>query len=257
MSTNSRKFTVKTVSGEKREINVCYEDSFEDFKSKILTEFNVDENKQVRLTFKGKILDSDLFSKLHTDSILGCIFTKKSSPNNTVPKVENSQDQTVSGSDSVNNTDLNTNVNTDVNTNNTNSSNSNNNDGPMYRFKNIKAYTVVFFNFIATNPQLRNAFLNDYGLLVKELIENKDLDMLMRNILDQSSDILKSMEKGENIKLNINMNSNSMEKLDDLTNEDSKIIDEIISMGFSPDKVVVEYLKSGKNLSKTLDALQK
>ena len=126
---------------------------------------------------------------------------------------------------------------------------------PTYSFKQVQAYTIVFMNFISANPQLRDAFLNNYSLLVTELAKNNQLMDVMKSILSQSGQIMESMEKGENISVNINTNNNSMEKIE-LTAEDRQNIDQLIMMGFNPDKAVVEYLKSEKDVQKTLEALQ-
>lgn len=238
---SSRTFIIRTVSGSKHIITVQPDETFEDIKLRIMKELSIDPSKQLKLMHKSKIIDANIFSTLQDGEILGCITTKAASSStlstSTVPATD-AQPTDAQPTDAE----------------------------PMYRFKNIKAFSIVFLNFIATNPQLRNAFLNNFGLLTTELIKNEDLDALMRNILSQSDSILRSMEKGENIKLNMNMSSKKMEKMDgsvdgvesvEITDQDSANIDQIIAMGFHPDKVVVEYLKAGKDVIRTLDALQK
>jgi len=248
-----RTFTIRSVSGSKQNITVQPHETFEDVKRRIMEELSIDPSKQLKLMHNSKIVDADMFSTLQDGAVLGCVTTK-------------------APSSSTSSTSTNTNTatvvqQTDAQPSDAKPSDANPTDAePMYRFKNIKAFTIVFLNFIATNPQLRNAFLNNFGLLTTELIKNEDLEALMLNILSQSDSILQSMEKGQNIKLNMNMSSKKMEKIDgqpdgvesiEITDQDSANIDQIIAMGFHPDRVVVEYLKNGKDISRTLDALQK
>ena len=251
-----RTFTIRSVSGSKQNITVQPHETFEDVKRRIMEVLSIDPSKQLKLMHNSKIVDADMFSTLQDGAVLGCVTTKAPSSSTSSTSSTSTSTATV-----VQQTDA---LPSDGQPSDAQSSDAKPTDAePMYRFKNIKAFTIVFLNFIATNPQLRNAFLNNFGLLTTELIKNEDLEALMLNILSQSDSILQSMEKGQNIKLNMNMSSKKMEKIDgqpdgvesiEITDQDSANIDQIIAMGFHPDRVVVEYLKNGKDINRTLDA---
>src|SRR5690606_237390 len=121
-------------------------------------------------------------------------------------------------------------ITTDSNNNNQTTHNSNN---PMYTYKHVKAALIVFLDFVRNNKQLSELYDNNYTQLMTELIKNSDIDAILRNILSQSGQIMNAMEKGENIKVNINGDTHEVDEIK-LTKEDENNIDELIQMGFDP-----------------------
>ena len=244
----NRTFTIKTTGGIQEKIEVSPEDTFEYFCEKIRSTFNFEADRKLRVICAGKIITENDFKTLPDKVTMICLATKPTDispqiPNQPIPQpVQQPVQQPVPQATEVNDS------------NNSASGRLFPSTGETYSFKQVQAYTIVFLNFISSNPQLREAFLNNYGLLVTELAKNQQLEEIMKNILSQSGQIMEAMEKGENIKLNINTDSNSMDKIE-LTREDTMRIDQLIAMGFNPDKVVVAYLKSGKNMDRTLQAL--
>lgn len=232
-----RTFTVKTIGGAVETIEVSPEDTFDTFCKTIKSTFCIDDDRRLKIVCNGGVVNEDKFQGIPDKALVICLATR---PINTAPAPATVQSQE---SSSVTQVQVVESV-ADVQT-----------ADPTYSFKQVQAYTIVFMNFISANAQLRDAFLNNYGLLVTELAKNDQLMDVMKNILSQSGQIMESMEKGENISVNINTDNNSMEKIE-LTTEDRQKIDQLIMMGFNPDKVVVEYLKSGKDVQKTLEALQ-
>jgi hypothetical protein len=254
MESVTRIFTVKTVGGGEEQIIVEPSLSFDGFKEKVRTAFGFDEDRRIKVVFSGGVVDATKFTDIPDKSVVICLATRpprqvSTTTNNTEPEsIPTTPVPIPPPSLPVQSLP--------VQSQPIESTTSANTPEPMYGFKNIKAYTIVFLNFIAANPQLRDAFLNNYGLLVTELAKNEQLEEVMKNILSQSGQILEAMEKGENIKLNINTDNNSMEQIE-LTEEDRARIDQLIAMGFNPDKAVVEYLKAGKDINRALDALQR
>ena len=275
--------TVKLVSGQQSDIVVKSNHKFDDFVKMVRTCFEIDEDRIIKVIHVGKIITSDeLFNRIQNKDVVVCIATKPSNLqsitnnnaviNDVINDVNN--DTANDPVDSSQLTSANSNSNHNHNHNQVTSQSqspspvavtdsertqSRDADGnsaePKYGFQEIKAFTIVFLNFIKSNPQLQDAFLNNYGALVTEIVRGDQLDPVMRSILSRSSQIRRSMEAGENIQININMDNQSMEKIE-LTEQDRMNIDQFISMGFNPDRVIVEYLKAGKDLNRTLDALQ-
>ncbi len=80
--------------------------------------------------------------------------------------------------------------------------------------------------------------------------------MILRNILNQSGQILSSMEKGENIRVNIGGSEGTQNGEDiKLTKDDENNIEEFISMGFDPTLVVKTYVENNNNKDRTLEKL--
>jgi hypothetical protein len=225
---------VRTLNGQEEKLNVDNLQDFNGFIEQLKSTFAFDSDRVVKLIYKGKVVNQNDFQTIPDKSVVICMATRPPRP-------------------------ANTNINTDINTATNVEPESKQSEltEEKYGFMNIKAYTVVFLNFIASNPQLKDAFLNNYGLLATEIAKSPQLESVMKSILSQSSEISKSMESGENIKVNINMDKENpgMEKLE-LTKNDECAIDQLIALGFHPDKVLVEYLKAGKDISKTLTNLQ-
>lgn len=245
----NRTFTVKSVGGNQETITVRSEENFESFCDTIRTVFHIDSDRRLKLISNGQIVNSERFTSLVDRSTVVCLATRP--VRDTTTTSESTPESTPEATSEVS-TDTSTPVETSADSQLGNSSPS---TEETYTFKQVQAYTIVFMNFISSNPQLRNAFLNDYGLLVTELAKNETLTGVMKNILSQAGQIAEAMEKGENIKVNINTDSNEMERIE-LTPKDEKQIDQLIAMGFNPDKVVVAYLQSNKNIQATLQVLQ-
>src|SRR5690606_33940559 len=123
-----------------------------------------------------------------------------------------------------------------------------------YTYKQVKASLVVFLDFIRSNAQLKDLYLNDYKQLVNELILNPDIDMIVHNILGQSGRILEAMEKGENIKVNINGSNGNVEKIS-LSQQDEQVIMELIDLGFDPTKAISAYVECGYDKDATINKL--
>jgi hypothetical protein len=241
MSSN-RTFTVKTVGGAKEELSISADTTFESFCQTIRSTFSFDDDRRLKVICNGTILNDERFSTIPDRSTIICLATRPTTAPAPAPAPQPvEQQQPVQQTATVETTST---TQTDASTG----------SEPTYSFKQVQAYTIVFLNFISSNPQLRDAFLNNYGLLVTELAKSEQLEEIMKNILSQSGQIMEAMEKGENIKVNINTNDNSMEQIE-LTPEDHQKIEQLIAMGFNPDQVVVEYLKSGKDIQLTLQAL--
>lgn len=111
-----------------------------------------------------------------------------------------------------------------------------------YSFKQVKSSMVVFLNFIRNNKQLRELYDNDYDRLMGEIMTNPQLDEVINNILDQSAQILECMEKGQNIKVNINGDNGSVDKIE-LTKEDEMNIEDISKLGYDPNYVCKTYVE--------------
>jgi hypothetical protein len=123
-----------------------------------------------------------------------------------------------------------------------------------YSLKQCKAGFVVFLNLIHTNSQMRNLFETNMPQLMNELVTNPQIDEIFGSIMSQSSQILRSMETGENISVNINTNSNSMDMVE-MNKEDQQNVEQLAMMGFDRNRSIVMYLECGKNLEETVRRL--
>lgn len=253
-----RVLTVRTLNGRDEKITVNDSLDFVGFTEQLRSTFGFDSDRLVKVIYSGKVVNQNDFTNIPDKSVVVCMATRqpRSEPNVNLVNNEEAKANVNTSDNTVQSQTFNSNSNTNSNTN----SNSNPNpstDSEKYGFLNIKAYTVVFLNFISSNPQLRDAFLNNYGSLATEIVKSPQLESVMKSILSQSSDIAKSMVSGENIKVNINMDKDSpgLEKIE-LNEQDERNIDQLITLGFNPDKVIVEYLKADKDLSKALQNLQ-
>jgi len=130
---------------------------------------------------------------------------------------------------------------------------------PMYTYKHVKTTLIVFLDLIRSNKQLKYLYENDYGQLVTEIIKNPDLDVMLKNILSQSGEIMKAMENGENISVKINGNTGpeepgTIDKIE-LSRQDQEIIEEITLMGFNRSQVVIAYISCEKDRDSTIATL--
>ena len=57
---------------------------------------------------------------------------------------------------------------------------------------------------------------------------------------------MEAMEKGENIKININGGNGNVDKVD-LNQQDEQVIMELIDLGFDATKAISAYIESGYN----------
>lgn len=240
----SRTFTIRIPKYPTEKIEVESHETLNDFKSKIRATYGFESHQQMKLIVR-RILTEDEFNGLQDGTTILVVLRSEI----TKPPVESTD--TSSNVNPNENSNPNTNTNTDTNVN----------AEPTYDFRCIKAYTIVMLQFIVTNPQMKDMFQNDFGMLMMELMKNPQLESLMKNILRQTNSIADSMDKGENIKLDINMDDHSQqegtcEKIE-LTPEDQQNIDNIINMGFDPNETVVQYLRNNKNVNLTLEALQR
>lgn len=231
------RFIVKLTDGTKQDINIDESDTYDTFAQKVVELGNFDSVRSVRFICKGKIVNAQNFKEFGPGSLMLCL---RSSGSNTEPR-SNIQTNNFSHQS--------------VNAQSANAQS----DEPTYTYKNIKATLVVFLNLIRTNPQLRELYDHDYNQLVTEILKNNDLDTMLRNILSQSGQIMRAMESGENISVNVNGNTGpgqpgDMEQID-LSIQDQETIEEITAMGFDRTEVVVAYIKSGKNKEDTINSL--
>jgi len=95
-------------------------------------------------------------------------------------------------------------------------------------------------------------YVNDFPQLTNELIHNPALQTAIQDILGQSKQIANAMLTGQQISVKIN-DTNDKEIV--MTPEDGVIIDELVNMGFDPNRALVMYLKNNKNKAATIEAL--
>jgi len=124
-----------------------------------------------------------------------------------------------------------------------------------YCYKQVKATLIVFLDFVKNNPQLKHMYADDYSQLITEITHNSILDQIIKNILDQSGNIMEAMESGTEINVNINGSGDPPKNEDTLSAIDQQTIEEIISIGFDPTLVVQTYIETGKNKSETVNKL--
>ncbi len=218
----NRIFKVKTYDGTQYDVEVKRNDTFDNFVdkvSKMIPHTDPENNSMLRFfifIFQGKILNSTNLNDVRDGSLVLCVIKYKPiEPNNEIQPEKEIK----------------------------------------YNQKQIKAAIIVFLDFIRNNTQLKQLYTTNYSQLVQEIIKNEDLDNIIRNILDQSGQILEAMEKGENLKLHINSNGNgSVDKIS-VKQEDEKSMTELIDMGFEPSLVVKTYIESNYNKEDTLNKL--
>jgi hypothetical protein len=212
-------FVVKLWNGHRMDITMDASENYNNFIEKLQQKLELPEDKTFKFISKGKTINANNFDTLESESLILALLCAKP-----------------------------------VNNENTNSRNtSQDSNEPMYSYKNIKAAIVVFFEFVHNNPQLSDLYRRDHAQLMTEFIKNSDIDMILRNILKQSNQILSAMEKGSDIEVNINPNNDS-DKIK-LTKEDEHNIDELIRMGFDAPLVVKTYVENGNNKDLTLEKL--
>ena len=220
----NRNFKVKTYDGNQYDVNVNGNDTFDIFVdkvSKMIPESHSDQdnetNKRVFIfIYQGKILNMNNMNEVKDGSLVLCVI--KYTPCESKTEIKTEIEKT-------------------------------------YNQKQIKAAMVVFLDFIRNNTQLKELYTTNYSQLVQEIIKNQDLDVIIKNILDQTGEIIEAMEKGENIKLHINNNGNGTVEKIDIKHEDEKSISELIDMGFDPTVVVRTYIECNYNKDETLNKL--
>jgi hypothetical protein len=225
----SRQFVVKTWDGTKYNISMNPSENYNDFVRKLETKVGLEEGKIFKFVSKGKIMNEQNFPSFESGLVLALLGTKSVETVSQSNTNQKSQSQTQTQDDPLN---------------------------PSYAYKNIKAATIVFLDWVRNNPQMSDLYTHNYTQFVTEVIKNPTVDMIFRNILSQSNQILSSMEKGENLRLNIggSEGNQSVEKIE-LTKEDQENINELIDMGFDPTLVLKTYIENNNNKDRTLEKL--
>lgn len=253
-----RTITVRAWNGIKENVIVDKTDTLDDFVGKFSRLVGLDSDKSVKLIYKGKIISSDNFNSIENGGICLGILT-----NNTTPAAD-SKKAIVESPESIIEDPGNSENAEDsediediedvedagdtfsrVPARSMNMAETTDTD-PKYSYAQIKASLVVFLDFVRTNPQVRNLFLTDYTQLVREIMQNRDLDHIVRNILSQSGQIMEAMQKGVNIKVNINGETGDVDEIT-LTAKDEAEISDMILMGFDPTLVIKTYVESGND----------
>lgn len=244
----SKKVIVRAWAGIKEEITINDNDSYTDFVNKFYQIINLDFDKSVRFIYKGKIIKSDNFNIIENGGTCLCMLTHKNT-NNAINNEINDASTSILNDDVNNNVANDNMVNNDVKEENIKEE-----DITKYNYKQVKASLIVFLDFIRNNPQLKNLYMNDYAQLVNELINNQDVNNIVKNILNQSDQIIKAMETGTNIQININGDTGKVDEIV-LTKDDEATITEIIQMGFDSTIVVKTYIELNYNKEKTINKL--
>lgn len=268
MSQNQKKITVRTQDGASYNLILESNDDFATLVNKLTRCVCVDQDENItpKFTFvyKGKIIDADKFNEIENGSILLCIvsFVPKSMSLESetssrfpseIPSTETSETpSSETPSTETSETPLTETPLTETPLTETPLTETSKEE--QYSYKQVKASLVVFLDFVKNNTQLKNLYWNDYKQLVNELILNPDIDTIIRNILGQSGRIMGAMEKGENIKININGSTGKVDKID-LNQNDEEIIMELIDLGFDPTKAISAYIESGYNKDAAISRL--
>lgn len=240
----SRKIVVKFWNGDKKELDIGSNESYDHFVEKLNKELALESNKCYKFLSKGKMVTRDNFDTIPCGTILLALSCNKS------PIIDESsnkdkcsctchqQNQTQSQTNAINVSD----PVADELSNDT-----------IYTYDQVKSSMIVFLDFIRSNPQVRYMYENDFPQLVNEMIHNPIIANVLKNILGQSKHIMHAIKTGGNISINVGENG-SVDEIH-MTPEDSIIIEEIINMGFDSNEVVVTYLKYNKNKEKTIETL--
>lgn len=236
----SRKIIVKFWNGDKKELHIGSDESYDHFIEKLNKELALESNKCYKFLSKGKMVTRDNFDTIPTGTILLALSCNKSpiidspiiEPSNKCTCHQRNQSDAINASDRV----------ADELSNDT-----------IYTYDQVKSSMIVFLDFIRSNPQVRDMYENDFPQLVNEMIHNPIIVNVLKNILGQSKHILHAIKTGGNISVNVGENG-SVDEIH-VTPEDSIIIEEMINMGFDSNVVVVTYLKNNKNKEKTIEAL--
>lgn len=208
--------------------------SFHSFIDKVKSVGNIENDRNIKIMTNGKILtESNYESLMHekTNTKITCLVI--------IGDVRQNND--------VSNTTSNTTSNITSNINTT----SNTTSG--YTYDEVKSVILAFLNFIRVNPQTRELYANDFGQLVTEILHNPIMDKIIKDMLLQSNEIIHAMKTGGNITLHVGEKGDT-NKIS-LLPEDREKIDEIVKLGFDPEKVVVSYIKNNKNVENTINDL--
>jgi len=265
----SRRFTIKigTKNNAKYEIYIDDNESYNAFIDKLSQEHPIDDTSYFKFICKGRIIDQNNFDTLDSGSVLLTLICNKiplitaplqtsSTPivhlptcqctcNQPQPKFQpESQSQSQSQSQPQSQAPL-----SSVTTPSPVTS-----IEPTYTYNEVKATIITFLSIIKLNSQVYQMYVNDLPQLTNELIHNPALQTIIQDILGQSKQIANAMLTGQQISVKIN-DTNTNDKEIVMTPEDGVIIDELVNMGFDPNRALVMYLKNNKNKAATIEAL--
>jgi hypothetical protein len=274
-----RKFTIKTFNNAPIDVYVELNESFDSFVNNVKHVLGMENDKSLKFIYNGMTIDGNNFNNIEDRAILLCIIlhTKQTLTNRNnqdnreqvsreqisreqvsreqVSREQVSREQVsreqVSREQVSREQIPGDQISRDIRSEHPASGSD---QQPLYSYRQIQVSMIVFLDFVRTNPQVRDLWQNNYPQLVNEIIHNPGLNEIMRNIVSQSGQILKAMDTGTNIKVNINGDTGSVDEIE-LTKEDEKNINELIELGLDPTLVVKTYIENKNNKDKTLEKL--
>jgi hypothetical protein len=246
MSSNyqcNRSVTIKNFSGYKGEFVIYSTHSLSDLISLIENDMKIGSDKTIGLIYEGKSVNSTNFNNItHGATLLAITRNKSDNVSSNSSNVNSSVQLNESNKSNKSNE-----------SNLSNLSNESNDIDAKYSYKQCRALLIVFLDFIRSNPQMRTLYQNNYPQLVKEVLANPLLDNIIKNMLSQTGQIIKAMETGSEIKININGDSGEVDEIV-LTKEDEEKIQMLIEMGFTTNALKT-YLECNKDFDETMKKL--
>ncbi len=239
---SNRAITIKTFSGYKNEFVIYPNYTYNDLINLIERDMNLSMDKTIGLIYEGKTLTSSNFDNVLHGSVILATIRNKSTTLMDIPVASQSipiapqsipiapqsipiaqQSIPIVSSNSL--------------------------SDPKYSYKQCQALLVVFLDFVRSNSQLRSLYETNYQQLVFEITKNPLLENIIKNMLSQSGQIIKAMESGSAISININGDSGAVDEIK-LTVEDEANIALLREMGFGPE-VVKTYIECNKDIEET------
>lgn len=280
----SRKLIVKigTDKNTKITINVNDDESYDDFVNKLCQSYPIEDDKYFKFICKGKLLNAGNFNTLNSGSILLALICNKIPITDPIPLTQSTSTQSTTNQlqnqilhlpdckctcdqqlfSSTQSTQLTQSTPSTPSTSSTPSTPSISSISPVienettYTYEQVKSTMIVFLDFIRSNPQVKAMYENDFSQLISELINNPTLEKIIREILRCSKQITEAVKTGGKISLRLPGTDDTDDDEEIIvTPEDRIIIEEIITMGFDPNLVVVTYLKNNKNKDATINVL--
>jgi len=276
LNSNGDKFRIRVQlwDNTRHNIYVSKTDKYDSFVSQVKSILDPGEGIHLKFLWKGKIITSKTFKTILPGSMVLCMRSVLSAEHEINTSNESSL---ATPTTTATTSSTSTPTNTSSTSSPTNTSTTEQNDQlmqmmrlmasqsqakpkePTYTYKQVKAALTVYLDFIRSNKQLRELYEGNFSQLVTEIMKNKDLDEIMRNILAQSAQIADAMEKGTNISINIAGTEGPNQPGEitqiDLSVADQEIVEEITSLGFDRTKVLMTYLQSNKNKNQTIEKL--
>lgn len=255
-------FKVKFLTGDMYTVDDTGCDNIEDFKKKVYdvkNELWKENFVSIRLIYAGKIIETDKdFHSIGTGEVMVAMGVKKKKPKKvsatpTVAPTVTPTVPTITATSAEQNTQNTHNTQNAPQETTTEDALNQINMDATYGFRNSYAATFVFMTLIKQNPELRELFETDFNTFAQRYQQGHYMK-IYNDILQQSNNIMNSMNAGGTIQIVIGDNGTETSTLN-LTEGDIQNVDNMVNMGFDRTKVIQEYLKNNKDIQATLNCL--